>query len=108
MSENSGNNNTTNKLQVRLQMEKNIQKRGPIDENLVNNRRGRFIVLGSSGECLPVTRYPAKTQQSGFSTSSSDDDFHSAKSSLDNGKIFDTMHSFLNFPYINMMHYFRK
>ncbi|KAH9634183.1 hypothetical protein HF086_001385 [Spodoptera exigua] len=26
------------------------------DGGMLNNRRGRFIVLGSSGECLPVTR----------------------------------------------------
>ncbi|CAG9771985.1 unnamed protein product [Ceutorhynchus assimilis] len=81
ISENSGNNNT---LQVRLQMP---QKKGTT-ENLVNNRRGRFIVLGSSGECLPVSRYP-RTQKS---ASSSEDDFHSAKSSLEDDSEDDNYH----------------
>lgn len=75
-------------LKVRLQVEKNPQRKGPVDESLVNNRRGRFIVLGSSGECLPVTRYPLKVQKSLSSASSSEDDFHSAKSSLDDGRCF--------------------
>lgn len=63
-------------------------------ENLLNSRRGRFIVLGSSGECLPVNRRPVNIEpqkslySSGCSCSSSDDDeFHSAKTSLDEGKI---------------------
>ncbi|ENN76311.1 hypothetical protein YQE_07274, partial [Dendroctonus ponderosae] len=60
--------------------------------SVVNNRRGRFIVLGSSGECLPVTRYPLKVQKSLSSASSSEDDFHSAKSSLDDGSEDDNYH----------------
>ncbi|GLV39189.1 Poly(ADP-ribose) glycohydrolase [Carabus blaptoides fortunei] len=53
---------------------------------IINNRRGRFIVLGSSGECLPVNRKPANMEQGKSlysSCSSSDDEFHSAKTSLD-------------------------
>ncbi|XP_048520630.1 uncharacterized protein LOC109538689 isoform X2 [Dendroctonus ponderosae] len=92
ISENSGNNNTTNMLKVRLQVEKNPQRKGTVDESVVNNRRGRFIVLGSSGECLPVTRYPLKVQKSLSSASSSEDDFHSAKSSLDDGSEDDNYH----------------
>ncbi|XP_066257056.1 uncharacterized protein [Euwallacea similis] len=83
VSQNSGNNNTTNKLKVRLEMEKNMINRSPSGDNLVNNRKGRFIVLGSSGECLPITRYPPKPTKNGSSSSSSDYDFLSAKSSLE-------------------------
>lgn len=65
-------------------------QRGPIGESLVGNRRGRFIVLGSSGEHLPISRIVAHKETSKkvipiTSCSSSDDDFHSAKSSLDEG-----------------------
>ncbi|KAL1491111.1 hypothetical protein ABEB36_011755 [Hypothenemus hampei] len=77
LSENSGNNNTTkNRLQILSPIN---TKRNPVhkDTSLVNNRRGRFIVLGSSGEYLPVTRRPLNE------SSSSEEDFHSAKSSLD-------------------------
>lgn len=51
-------------------------------------RRGRFIVLGSSGECLPVNR-PAE-QDKGTSLysscNSSEEEFHSARTSLDEGE----------------------
>ncbi|XP_022122848.2 uncharacterized protein LOC110998481 isoform X1 [Pieris rapae] len=59
------------------------------DAGTLNNRRGRFIVLGSSGECLPVTRnsglQTAETQEDSLysSCNSSDDEFHSANSSFD-------------------------
>ncbi|CAK1548425.1 unnamed protein product [Leptosia nina] len=59
------------------------------DAGTLNNRRGRFIVLGSSGECLPVTRnsglQSAETQEDSLysSCNSSDDEFHSANSSFD-------------------------
>ncbi|CAF4780126.1 unnamed protein product [Pieris macdunnoughi] len=61
------------------------------DAGTLNNRRGRFIVLGSSGECLPVTRnsglQTAETQEDSLysSCNSSDDEFHSANSSFDDG-----------------------
>ncbi|KAL4715231.1 hypothetical protein ACJJTC_007813 [Scirpophaga incertulas] len=60
------------------------------DGNTLNNRRGRFIVLGSSGECLPVTRRPGfdlDAQQDSLysSCNSSDDEFHSANDSFDYG-----------------------
>lgn len=57
---------------------------------MLNNRRGRFIVLGSSGECLPVTRSTG-AQQDGqedslySSCNSSDDEYHSANDSFDYG-----------------------
>ncbi|KOB75638.1 putative H23L24.5 [Operophtera brumata] len=59
------------------------------DGATLNNRRGKFIVLGSSGECLPVTR-PANhtdTQEDSLysSCNSSDDEFHSANDSFDYG-----------------------
>nr|CAD7457211.1 unnamed protein product [Timema tahoe] len=51
-------------------------------------RRGRFIVLGSSGECLPVNRTTLVGRGPPFLThsesGSASDEFHSAKSSLDN------------------------
>ncbi|XP_053600912.1 uncharacterized protein LOC128669814 isoform X1 [Plodia interpunctella] len=61
------------------------------DGSTLNNRRGRFIVLGSSGECLPVTRGPGHhnldTQEDSLysSCNSSDDEFHSANDSFDYG-----------------------
>ncbi|VVC87956.1 unnamed protein product [Leptidea sinapis] len=59
------------------------------DGGTLNNRRGRFIVLGSSGECLPVTRNSglstAETQEDSLysSCNSSDDEYHSANNSFD-------------------------
>ncbi|XP_050083800.1 uncharacterized protein LOC126570243 [Anopheles aquasalis] len=53
------------------------------------NRRGKFIILGSSGECLPVNRHPLRIPDgytrldSGSSCGSSQDEFHSAKESFD-------------------------
>ncbi|XP_031769648.1 uncharacterized protein LOC113523100 isoform X2 [Galleria mellonella] len=61
------------------------------DGSTLNNRRGRFIVLGSSGECLPVTRSPGhpnlETQEDSLysSCNSSDDEYHSANDSFDYG-----------------------
>ncbi|PNF37076.1 hypothetical protein B7P43_G08095 [Cryptotermes secundus] len=51
-----------------------------------SSRRGRFIVLGSSGECLPVSRQPLGTSSlysSCHSTSAASEEFHSACTSLD-------------------------
>lgn len=64
-------------------MERNLQKRGQVtNEALVHNRRGRFIVLGSSGECLPVSRKPLEEENSEYSScESSESEFYSAKSS---------------------------
>ncbi|XP_048004544.1 uncharacterized protein LOC125240619 isoform X3 [Leguminivora glycinivorella] len=59
------------------------------DGATLNNRRGRFIVLGSSGECLPVTRTPPGRDQEDSpysSCNSSDEEFHSANDSFDYGK----------------------
>lgn len=60
----------------------------------MNNRRGRFIVLGSSGECLPVTRSTAGIQDEQedslySSCNSSDDEYHSANDSFDYGNIIE-------------------
>lgn len=51
-------------------------------EGMLNNRRGRFIVLGSSGECLPVQRRQDFVRSFYSSVESSEEEFHSAKSSL--------------------------
>lgn len=48
---------------------------GPLS---INNRKGRFIVLGSSGECLPVNRKPLSQDSLYSSCESSNDEFHSA------------------------------
>lgn len=52
-----------------------------------SGRRGRFIVLGSSGECLPVSRsaagMPPGTSLYSSCASESDDEFHSARTSLE-------------------------
>lgn len=92
----SDNNNTmgANKLQVKLEIEKSLSQMSHANnETLINNRRGRFIVLGSSGECLPVNRHPLKQESSGSYTSceSSEEEFHSAKNSLDDGKAFNRL-----------------
>lgn len=88
----SDNNNTTsaNKLKVRNEIERTLSKMSHANtEALINNRRGRFIVLGSSGECLPVTRHPLREESSSYtSCESSEEEFHSAKNSLDDGKCF--------------------
>ncbi|XP_026466717.1 uncharacterized protein LOC113370260 [Ctenocephalides felis] len=60
-------------------------------DNTVNSRRERFIVLGSSGECLPVNRraspFPDLIRQNLpiSEDTSSDEEFHSARTSLDGG-----------------------
>ncbi|CAH1104562.1 unnamed protein product [Psylliodes chrysocephalus] len=79
------NNNMLNdRLCVQLERERNLQKRGKPSESVVNGRRGRFIVLGSSGECLPITRHPMDDEKSEYdSCESSEGEFHSAKTSLD-------------------------
>ncbi|XP_075983574.1 uncharacterized protein LOC142981481 isoform X3 [Anticarsia gemmatalis] len=61
------------------------------DGGMLNNRRGRFIVLGSSGECLPVTRSPATLddmqEDSLYSScnSSDEEEYHSANETNDYG-----------------------
>ncbi|XP_032682704.1 uncharacterized protein LOC116849547 isoform X2 [Odontomachus brunneus] len=54
------------------------------DASCTNGRRNRFIVLGSSGEVLPVTR-KSLGQMSVYSScnSQSTDSFHSAKETID-------------------------
>lgn len=54
------------------------------DASCTNSRRNRFIVLGSSGEVLPVTR-KSLGQMSVYSScnSQSTDSFHSAKETID-------------------------
>uniref|UniRef100_A0A336LHU1 poly(ADP-ribose) glycohydrolase n=1 Tax=Culicoides sonorensis TaxID=179676 RepID=A0A336LHU1_CULSO len=47
----------------------------------LNDRKGRFIVLGSSGECLPVNRKPISHDSLYSSCESSNDEFHSAHES---------------------------
>jgi poly(ADP-ribose) glycohydrolase len=88
------NNISNNKLRVQLEIEKNLQKKGQINnETLINNRRGRFIVLGSSGECLPVTRQPLESSKSIYSScESSEEEFVSAKTSLDDGSEDENFH----------------
>ncbi|KAG5866492.1 hypothetical protein JTB14_004014 [Gonioctena quinquepunctata] len=84
----SENNNTfSQRLRVQLDREKNLQTRGKVSSDaLVHSRRGRFIVLGSSGECLPVTRKPLEEEGSVYSScGSSEGEFLSARTSLDDG-----------------------
>lgn len=47
------------------------------------NRRNRFIVLGSSGEVLPVTRQLGQMSVYSSCNSQSTDSFHSAKETID-------------------------
>lgn len=77
------NNICNNRLQVQNNIDRSLFKRSGVNSELVHNRRGRFIVLGSSGECLPVTRRPLETMRTIYSScTSSDEEFHSAQSSL--------------------------
>lgn len=85
----NNNNLLTDKLKDQLERERNLQVRhsqssGSVG-NMFNNRRGKFIVLGSSGEVLPVTRRPLQKNSSSSISESSDDEFHSARTSLDDG-----------------------
>lgn len=69
--------------------EKNPVVSAPINENTSMCRRGRFIVLGSSGECLPVNRRLLLQHDSSSMYSSCDSDsevFLSAKGSFDGTK----------------------
>ncbi|XP_055639878.1 uncharacterized protein LOC129777557 isoform X2 [Toxorhynchites rutilus septentrionalis] len=53
---------------------------------LTGGHRGKFIILGSSGECLPVNRHPLKIsmrKDSYSSCESSNEEFHSARGSFD-------------------------
>lgn len=56
---------------------------GPLN----NGRRGRFIILGSSGECLPISRKSLSRHSSSvYSSCDSDsDEYVSAKNSFDDG-----------------------
>jgi len=47
------------------------------------NQKNRFIVLGSSGEVLPVTRQLGQTSIYSSCNSQSTDSFHSAKETID-------------------------
>lgn len=66
---------------------------GPIS---ASQRRGRFIVLGSSGECLPVSRRLLPNDNSSVYSScdSESEEYHSAKASFDNGKTNDDSDGF--------------
>lgn len=48
--------------------------------------RRKFILLGSSGECLPVSRHPASRYSSCHS--SNDGDYFSARSSISDNREF--------------------
>lgn len=81
------NNNVPNTLKVQIQLEKGVLNKSAQAEGILNNRRGRFIVLGSSGECLPVKRKSDSKSSLYSSAESSEEEFHSAKTSLDDGKL---------------------
>lgn len=68
------------------QMESSAPQKDWLRPPSPSSRRGRFIVLGSSGECLPVSRQPLGTSSlysSCHSTSAASEEFHSACTSLD-------------------------
>lgn len=66
---------------------------GPIS---ASQRRGRFIVLGSSGECLPVSRrlLPNDTSSVYSSCDSESEEYHSARASFDMGNMTTTTRFF--------------
>lgn len=86
---------TTNKSSLSAKSDKNLLRPPKIaalntlnSTESTNLRRGRFIVLGSSGECLPVSRKVLEQSTSLYSScNSSEDEFHSAQTSLDEGKV---------------------
>lgn len=81
----SPSNDNSNLLSDKIRLEVEKERKQKLAS--LNNRKGRFIVLGSSGEHLPVTRNPGESNSSRFSScESSEEDFHSAKTSLDEGK----------------------
>lgn len=83
----NNNNLLSDKLKMQLEKERNLKKYSHSSSGseamMLNNRRGRFIVLGSSGEHLPVTRRPLQSSSTFSSCESSEEEFHSAKTSLD-------------------------
>lgn len=83
------NNFLSDKLRNELERERSLQKQTS-RAGMLNNRRGRFIVLGSSGEHLPVTRQAQQESSSSrfSSCESSEEEFHSARTSLDEGRLW--------------------
>lgn len=69
-----------------LNLPKNYMKRQSSSENdrlTVESRRGRFIVLGSSGECLPVRRSKIPPIKAGGESDDEEEDvFYSARNSM--------------------------
>ncbi|GFG28940.1 hypothetical protein Cfor_00345 [Coptotermes formosanus] len=68
------------------QVESSVSQKEWLRPPSPSGRRGRFIVLGSSGECLPVSRQPlgaCSLYSSCNSTSAASEEFHSACTSLD-------------------------
>ncbi|XP_021924536.1 uncharacterized protein LOC110832134 isoform X3 [Zootermopsis nevadensis] len=77
-------------LLVTQQVESSTSQKEWLRPPSPTSRRGRFIVLGSSGECLPVSRQPlgaCSLYSSCHSTSAASEEFHSARTSLDNEDI---------------------
>ncbi|XP_046604550.1 uncharacterized protein LOC124297494 isoform X1 [Neodiprion virginianus] len=75
----------SNEIEVRIRPNgKSVRSPSPVNTTGCSNRRGRFIVLGSSGEVLPVTR-KSLGQMSVYSScnSQSTDSFHSAKETIE-------------------------
>ncbi|KAF5270474.1 hypothetical protein FQA39_LY08352 [Lamprigera yunnana] len=85
----------------------NSKKTTSNGEGTLNNRRGRFIVLGSSGECLPVNRREPirKTPQSSCSSS---EEYHSAKTSLDESVDDENDRQFYEFDTAEKRHSFAQ
>lgn len=86
-----------------------IERRASLARSDKSLRSEKFIILGSSGECLPVNRTSKATAESPFSScetsSDSSEEFHSAKETVedeadDDGnfakKYFDKLHSHEN------------
>lgn len=61
----------------------NLTSGGLVVGPTASGRRGRFIILGSSGECLPVNRKGSSLYSSCDSSVDDDDEYHSAKGSVD-------------------------
>uniref|UniRef100_A0A023EX02 poly(ADP-ribose) glycohydrolase n=1 Tax=Triatoma infestans TaxID=30076 RepID=A0A023EX02_TRIIF len=64
------------------------QQQQPLQQQMELPQRTKFIVLGSSGECLPVTRHQSR-YSSCHSASSTDQEFHSARTSFTEEEVDD-------------------
>ncbi|KAG5680221.1 hypothetical protein PVAND_009745 [Polypedilum vanderplanki] len=89
-----------------LNLPQNKSRSNSIELTAEEKRRGRFIVLGSSGECLPVNRQSCEIKErtsNYFASDNSDDEddevFYSARNSLNDDELTSESESEENFDH---------